>query len=178
MITQLKNPQSNMYCDFKRAVKGGDFNWNYISPSYEGATPGMLSHTFIKRPGDIKYPVCEGVGVNFAHDVVTEILESNDIILNCIYRININMVFPQAGKQQTPVHTDHPFPHHNMIVYFSNGGKTIIENDEHDPKEDDVIIFPGVPHCHELPKDDMRIVLVATYLSGYDDTKGGVIDER
>lgn len=167
MINQLKNPRTNMYREFKRAIKGNDFNWNHVPRSDEGATPGMLSHTFIRRPGDIKYPLAEGVGVNFAHDVVEEILEHNGIILNCIYRININMVYPQAGKQHTPIHTDHPFPHHNMIVYFSNEGKTIIENDEYDPKEDDVITFPGVPHCHELPKDDMRIVLVATYLSGY-----------
>ena len=75
------------------------------------------------------------------------------------------MVFPQAGNQQTPVHVDHPFPHDNIIIYFSNEGKTILENDDHDPEEDDVIIFPGLPHCQELPKNDMRLVLVATCLT-------------
>ena len=78
------------------------------------------------------------------------------------------MVFPQAGNQQTPVHVDHPFPHDNIIIYFSNEGKTILENDEHDPKEDDVIIFPGLPHCQELPKNDMRLVLVATCVTSRD----------
>ena len=60
---------------------------------------------------------------------------------------------------------DHTFPHDNIIIYFSNEGKTIVGNDEHDPKEDDVIMFPGLPHCQELPKNDMRLVLVATCLT-------------
>jgi len=165
-IIQLKNPRTSTYNEFKRAIKRIDFNWNYYPRSDEKANPGMLSHTFIKRPEQIKYPTVQCDGAKFAHDVVEEILNHNDIILDCIYRLNLNMVFPQAGNQQTPVHVDHPFPHDNILIYFSNEGKTILDNDEHDPKEDDVIIFPGVPHCHELPKNDMRIVLVATCVTG------------
>ena len=165
-IIQLKNPLTPTYRKFKSVIQRIDFNWNYYPRSDEKANPGMLSHTFIKRPEQIKYPTVQCDGAKFAHDVVEEILNHNDIILDCIYRLNLNMVFPQAGNQQTPVHVDHPFPHDNILIYFSNEGKTILENDEHDPKEDDVIIFPGVPHCHELPKNDMRIVLVATCVTG------------
>ena len=165
-IIQLKNPRTSTYNEFKRIIRRNDFNWNYYPRSDKDATPSMLGHTFIKRPEQIKYPTVQCDGAKFAHDVVQEILNHNDIILDCIYRLNLNMVFPQAGNQQTPVHVDHPFPHDNIIIYFSNEGKTILENDEHDPKEDDVIIFPGVPHCHELPKNDMRMVLVATCVTG------------
>jgi hypothetical protein len=128
----------------------------------------MLSHSFIKRPEQIRYPTEQCDGARFAHDVVQEILNYNDITLYCIYRLNLNMVFPQAGNQQTPVHVDHPWPHDNIIIYFSNEGKTILENDEHDPKEDDVIIFPGLPHCQEIPKNDMRMILIATCVTARD----------
>ena len=164
-ITQLKNPRTELYNEFKDIIRRLDFNWNYYPRTDETSTPAMLSHAFIKRPNELRYPTVHCDGANFAHDVVQEILNHNDIILHCIYRLNLNMVFPQAGNQQTPVHVDHPFPHDNIIIYFSNEGKTILENDEHDPKEDDVIIFPGLPHCQELPKNDMRLVLVATGLT-------------
>ena len=167
-IIQLKNPRTSTYNEFKRVIKRDDFNWNYYPRSDKDATPAMLSHCFIKRPEQIKYPTVQCEGAKFAHDVVQEILNHNDIILQCIYRLNLNMVFPQAGNQQTPVHVDHPFPHDNIIIYFSNEGKTILENDEHDPKEDDVIMFPGLPHCQELPKNNMRLVLVATCLTARD----------
>ena len=164
-IIQLNNPRTPTYNEFKRIIRSIDFNWNYIPRTDHASTPAMLSHAFIERPNELRYPTVHCDGANFAHDVVQEILNYNDIILHCIYRLNLNMVFPQAGNQQTPVHVDHPFPHDNIIIYFSNEGKTILENDEHDPEEDDVIIFPGLPHCQELPKNDMRLVLVATCLT-------------
>ena len=164
-IIQLNNPRTETYNEFKRIIRRLDFNWNYYPRTDESSTPAMLSHAFIKRPNELRYPTVHCDGAMFAHDVVQEILNHNDIILQCIYRLNLNMVFPQEGNRRTPVHVDHPFPHDNIIIYFSNEGKTIVENDEHDPKEDDVIMFPGLPHCQELPKNDMRLVLVATCLT-------------
>ena len=172
-IIQLKNPRTELYNQFKSQVKRNDFNWNYYPRTDVYGTPSMLSHSFLGRPKpDVKYPhvLCEGI--KYAYDVCEEILNYNDITVNCYYRINLNMVLPQEGNRQTPVHVDHwdddkkqqQFPHWNMLVYFSNEGKTILENEEHDPEEDDVIIFPGVLHCHEVPENNVRTVLVATYI--------------
>ena len=172
-IIQLKNPRTELYNQFKSEIKSEQFNWNYYPRSDETATPGMLSHTLIQRPEpDIKYSQVISQGAKFAYDVLEEILNYNDIEHYCYYRINLNMVLPQEGIQQTPLHVDHwdydkqkeQFPHWNMLVYFSNEGKTLLENEEHDPKEDDVIIFPGLSHCHEIPKNGARTVLVATYI--------------
>ena len=172
-IIQLKNPRTELYNQFKSVIRQNNFVWGYNERNDVRATPHMLTHGFIGRPTkDIKYPQVMSDGAKFAYDVLEEILNYNDIEHYCYYRINLNMVYPQAGNQQTPLHVDHwdnnvvkaSFPHWNMLVYFSNEGKTLLENEEHDPKEDDVIIFPGVPHCHELPKNDMRMVLVATYI--------------
>ena len=57
---------------------------------------------------------------------------------------------------------DHTFPHFNFIVYLTNsGGNTIVEEDTHEPIEDQPIIFTGW-HYMQLPKKERRIVLVAT----------------
>jgi|TARA_B100000427_G_C15215819_1_gene466711 hypothetical protein len=164
-IIQLNNPRTETYNEFKRIIRRLDFNWNYYPRTDETSTPAMLSHAFIKRPNELRYPTVHCDGANFVHDVVQEILNHNDIRLDCIYRLNLNMVFPEEGNRRTPEHVDHLFPHDNIIIYFSSEGKTIVGNDEHDPKEDDVIMFPGLPHCQELPKNDMRLVLVATCLT-------------
>ena len=164
-IIQLKNPRTETYNEFKHIIRRLDFNWNYYPRTDESSTPAMLSHAFIKRPNELRYPTVHCDGANFVHDVVQEILNHNDIRLDCIYRLNLNMVFPEEGNRRTPEHVDHLFPHDNIIIYFSNEGKTIVGNDEHDPKEDDVIMFTGLPHCQELPKNDMRLVLVATCLT-------------
>ena len=56
----------------------------------------------------------------------------------------------------------HHFPHKNILLYLTDtGGKTFVEEEYHDPKEDDVIIFSG-NHWAELPKTGRRIVIVNT----------------
>ena len=117
-IIQLKNPRTSTYNEFKHIIRSDTFNWNYYPRTDERQTPAMLSHCFIKRPSEIRYPTVHCDGANFAHDVVQEILNHNGITLNCIYRMNLNMVYPQAGNQRTPVHVDHSFPHDNIIIYF------------------------------------------------------------
>ena len=62
------------------------------------------------------------------------------------------------------------YPHGNIIVYLTNaGGKTFVSNgdnspyEEHDPVEDDIILFSG-KHFMQNPSDNRRIILVATIL--------------
>ena len=64
--------------------------------------------------------------------------------------------------QFTNPHTDHSFKHVNLLIYLTdNGGKTFVEGEEHEPSEDDVILFTG-EHFFELPKKGRRIVIIAT----------------
>ncbi len=74
------------------------------------------------------------------------------------------MVYPDPDVDTTFIHVDHHCPHKNMLVYLTDaGGETIMENDFHDPEEDDAIIFEGY-HTHNVPKTKARIVLVATFV--------------
>ena len=61
-------------------------------------------------------------------------------------------------------HVDHDFPHKNLLIYLTDaGGKTIVGNESHDPKEDDIIMFPGLMHCIETSHTKDRVVLVVTF---------------
>ena len=58
----------------------------------------------------------------------------------------------------------------NLIVYLTNaGGKTFVKNEdtskyeEHDPVEDDIILFTG-EHYMQTPRDKRRVILVATMI--------------
>ena len=183
MIIQLENPKTDSYNSLKSLVHGPYFQWFYNeyfihqdSPSYNKlidrgddvskySETSFLSHDVLTRPLDNRkysYP-----GSNYVepfYNVLVEIFNHNNIELNCLYRMNANMVFPQEGKQQTIPHTDHKFPHNNLIIYLtSSGGQTVCEGEVFDPKEDDIITFTG-EHYFMLPKKDKRIVLVATYI--------------
>ena len=53
----------------------------------------------------------------------------------------------------------------NLLIYLTNaGGKTVVGDEYHDPREDDVITFGGDEHYHYTPEKERRIVIVATFI--------------
>ena len=153
-IIQLKNPRTELYNEFKHIIKGIDFNWNYIPRTDEASTPAMLSHAFIKRPNELRYPTVHCDGANFAHDVLQEILYHNGITLNCIYRMNLNKTYPQDSlNQQTPIHVDHEFPHSNLLIYFTS----------HQEGEGGQIIYPIINTEWNIDPKKKKMVLEAIY---------------
>ena len=184
MITKLKNPITPTYIDFKNYISRETFEWNHAEASWEGANPGFFSHPFIIRPFSVdvaKFPKMVCKHTMYAHQVIEEILDFNNITLNCIYRMNLNKTYPlDFLDQQTPVHVDHEFPHSNLLIYFTShkegeGGQIIVNDEHYFPEEDDVITFPGTPHSTMLPKKGFRVSMVTTYLGGY--TRGPHVDK-
>ena len=183
MIKVLKNPITQTYIDFKELITRDNFLWGHAKENYaEGSHPAYFTHPFVLRPyaneiAPIPKIMCEYT--NHAWNVVREILEYNDIHPNLIFRMNLNMTYAQDLKNQySPVHTDHVFPHENLLIYFTGhkegeGGQVIVgdgegNDEEYYPEEDDAIIFPGNPHYMKIPKKGFRTALVTTFLSGYD----------
>ena len=190
MISKLQNPKTKSYGELKFLLSGKDFPWFYIDKSTENDVYevkesesynlSFLSHAFLTRPGEVNlYPTHNSSHLNLASKLVCEIFKYNNIDVNCIYRINANMVFPSPsrGIKVSRPHRDHCFDHKNLLIYFTNaGGKTIVEDVSkrkdssyslslsHNPKEDDIIVFEGVMHCHEIPQEKRRLVLVVTYI--------------
>ncbi len=183
MITTLVNPKTETYQHVKYGILSDTFPWYYqdnvvtndltIDEGHRNFScfyNRLLSRaatTNERRQGiGHKYPT----STNFEHmelfeKMLDEIWDANGIDVNVIYRISVNLVYPQNGIQHAPKHTDHDYPHTNLLIYFTDsGGKTVYDKYEHDPQEDDIITFDGLgEHYYHLPKENRRVVLVATY---------------
>lgn len=183
MIKQLDNPKTDRYLECKQFILGSNFPWFHNTEFVHSDSPSteklkesntdinaynnisFLSHDFLTRPlPGRKYPVVNSQHAILCYTVLEEIFEHNEIDINCIYRMNANMVYPSSGIQETIPHTDHTFQHKNILVYLTDsGGETKCGDSRFDPKEDDIIIFEGI-HNFVLPKQKPRVVLVATYI--------------
>jgi hypothetical protein len=123
--------------------------------------------TAIQRP--LFFPTVDNQELAMQASVmVSDILKANRIKLNMIFRMHLNAVSPLPEVKTGYPHTDHEYPHYNLLLYFTDaGGDTFrMERDfkyeNYTPKEDDCIIFDGV-HFHETPKEKRRVVFVCTY---------------
>ena len=178
-IQRLKNPKTNLYLEFKSYVLSSNFPWYW----YDKAVPFDLlneghhnvpffSHEFLTRPdaggSGLKFPKVSSEQAANLSNMFLEILKYNEIDLNCFLRINANCVLPNERVLNTVPHKDHEFPHKNIVIYLTNsGGKIFVDGESHDPEEDDVVVFDGLEHYVQTPKQTeistRRIVLVATF---------------
>ena len=180
---KLKNPKTDLYLDFKNQILSAEFDWVYsytidkdpfgrsLINTYgdEYGQCAMYSHPLLDRPDHNRlYPQPVSPHLDKFNFILLEIFNHNKVKLEDFYvmlRANVNAVNPPIGKVKYCLpHYDHPFPHKNMIIYLTDaGGKTICEEEFHDPAEDDVLLMEGRHHL-ELPKEKRRVVLVATYV--------------
>ena len=170
-ILILKNPLTSNYQELKRNILGAEFPWYWhkqlLNEKFDDHEDNyeIYSHTFLHRPTpQCPYPKEAGANCHLIHAVVIEILEYNNIHIDMIYRMSANCVHPTEKNMTGPEHTDHHFPHKNLIVYLNNfkGGATWCEGKTYDGQEDDIITFEG-RHKFYPPVDNRRVVLVATY---------------
>ena len=179
MIDILENPKTDLYLELKKKVTSNEFPWFWYHESIGKDAYGIgakkdgryntsfYSHIFVQRPevtpSSICFPVSEYSGM--VSECIVQILNHNNIKVNAFLRINANAVHPTEKVHNTTSHVDHNFEHKNVIVYLTSaGGPTIVENEIHDPKEDDVITFGGKFHHFQTPKTERRVVLVATFI--------------
>lgn len=190
-ITELKNIKSENYLRLKEYVLSAEFAWYYNNSSVtiiEEETSDedhinfpFLSHIVVSRPRpswsksfeecNLKLiPEITSNVISLVYPFLEEIVSVNNLQVNTFLRVNLNCTFPTKGNKLSIVHVDHPFEHKVLIVYFTNSGGETIMYDESDrahihfPEEDDIIIFDGQSHCNRSPKEDRRVVLVATFL--------------
>ena len=170
-ILKLKNPLTLNYQELKRNILGAEFPWYWHKQllnekcddhedNYE-----IYSHTFLYRPtAECRYPKETDQNCHIFHAVVVEIMKYNNIDIEMIYRMSANCVHPTEKNMTGPEHTDHHFPHKNLIVYLNNfkGGATWCGGETYNGKEDDIITFEG-RHKFYPPVDNRRVVLFATY---------------
>lgn len=172
-LQQLKNPKTDLYLNLKNFILSDRFPWywnpksthvKYDKSKYVNVS--FYSHMFLGRPEDsqFKFPQSNCEHTEGVSKVLLEILYFNNIKINCFLRINANCVHPSTKILKTVPHVDHLCDHNNLIVYLTDsGGKTIVGNESHNPKEDDAILFDGSNHYAETPEKERRIILIATF---------------
>lgn len=176
LIKKLNNPTTFSYNSFKTFISTENFPWyysSYTSVSSENSIEYQnhvnlpyYFHHFLVRPDGFpqKTPIVNSEYFDTVSNIFLEIFEHNNIKINYFLRICANCVHPSEQIVNSVPHIDHLFEHKNAIIYLTNaGGSTLVGNDSHNPKEDDVIIFGGELHYHQTPLKDRRIVLVATF---------------
>jgi len=178
MFTRLETPDTGDYTGLKELILGPHFGWSHNAK----ATPYMentrsyqdlsfYSHAFLHGPSPRHglYSKANSEYLPNVETVIGQIFELNNVKMNVVYRINANAVHPVEGNVLTVPHTDHEFPHKNMLIYLTNtGGDTIVFDDagkkhHFTPVEDDIVTFEGL-HCMVPPKQGRRVVIVVTYL--------------
>ena len=183
LIEKLENPCTDEYKKLKEFALGEFMTWNYYQTTHSGRTyPDkdvkdipLYSHVVMQRPyptEGIPYSIIKSELFKKVYEVLDQIFTHNNIEAFVIYRINFNSTSFSKGIKKTPWHRDLAIPHTNIIIYLNTfkDGQTYVKDgdviEESSPKEDDIIIFDGdLDHCHALPKEpDRRVVLVANYL--------------
>jgi len=168
MIQILENPLTDKYKKFKEICLSNAIFWNYCEKSTPERISGHIdmpfySHTLLGRPEVFGYSAKLSPHFELAKDVIIEIIKHNNVDqIQFLLRACVNCIHPTFEIKKSQPHKDHTFNHKNFIIYFTNsGGKTFVEDEYHDPKEDDVLLFDGI-HYMETPKQDRRIILIAT----------------
>jgi len=174
LITQLNNPKTQSYLQFKNFVLSLSFPWYWNSSigsphlDTEGYhNLGHHGHVFLKRPEQVKnrIPHQTSEHLDEVSNVILEILGFNNIEVNSFIRISANSVHPSNEILNSTPHVDHEFEHKNILLYLTSaGGSTIVGDEIFNPNEDDVIIFGGEKHYMQTPVKDRRVILVATFV--------------
>ena len=177
-IKSIENPKTQLYTEFKSFVLSKSFSWYWYqesmpfdSPNDEYHNVPFLSHLFMERPEstESKFPKVNCDYVPTLSKLFLEILKHNNIDVRCFLRMNANCVLSSDRVLNTIPHVDHNYPHKNIVIYLTDsGGNIVVNNEIHDPKEDDVIVFDGQEHYVQTPKPSKfstrRIVLLATFI--------------
>ncbi len=172
-IKVLRNPfiSEPFYKKFKDYVLSEQLDWHYqqYDVSEDKSAMPHYTNTLLGRPeNDIdfcRYPHPISRLVVDACTLIQKVLEFNQVRYNSFLRISVNCVHPQPKVISSESHRDHDFPHKNCIIYFTGaGGKTFVEDEKYDPKEDDAILFDGINHYMQSPLKERRIILVSTFV--------------
>ena len=135
MFTRLETPDTGDYAGLKELILGPHFGWSHNAK----ATPYMentrsyqdlsfYSHAFLHGPSPRHglYSKANSEYLPNVETVIGQIFELNNVKMNVVYRINANAVHPVEGNVLTVPHTDHEFPHKNMLIYLTNTGLSLI----------------------------------------------------
>lgn len=151
-----------------------NFPWYFLNGAVaEDDKNWFFFHTILTRPEG--HSIYEN-RVNADHsdmfvDMLETFCENNNLECNKIFRISVNLVFPN-GNLESLIHVDHNFPHKQLILYL-NDSPTSMTN-VYNENQTEIIhkitaekfkgaSFNALPHSVTLPTEGRRVVIVYTF---------------
>tara|TARA_Y100000114_G_scaffold141969_1_gene148139 strand:- start:76 stop:567 length:492 start_codon:yes stop_codon:yes gene_type:complete len=102
----------------------------------------------------------------FFKSILVSIVKKHNLKLKKIHRMAMNITFNNGFIKEVPLHTDHDFPHKQIILYLNDStGTTDIPfyKKSIKPKENSAIIFDDKDHKHYFPDYGVRVVCIFTF---------------
>ena len=132
-----------------------------------------MGHDILRRPEE------RAPGENFNSTygeqflkILKDFSDAADIKINDVFRMSVNITFAGLTKN-CPTHTDHQYPHHQLIVYLnacdSESSTVVLSEDKSkivnsiQPKKYRGFCFSSAPHYMVFPRRGSRVVAVFTF---------------
>lgn len=154
---------------FIQFVSSDQFPWflSRATQNFSSMIHTLLNRTNTKEEGKVWSPHYEAARVIF-----NRICRDNNIVVREVYRMGLNLTFPDPSLHGDP-HNDHEeWPHKIMIIYlnkFDDGGTWLFNEDgsvetKIEAEMDKFVVFEGKLHANGFCKPQQtRTVLVATF---------------
>tara|TARA_R110000796_G_scaffold182528_1_gene299022 strand:+ start:44 stop:559 length:516 start_codon:yes stop_codon:yes gene_type:complete len=148
---------------------GGEQLPFYIAPcsTTEDTNDVSFVHHVIHR----EYPDEDNSDLkDFFVELLDTFCKKHKITYTKIHRCAINTTF-NTGVEKCGIHTDHDFPHNQLIIYLNeaeNGDTVILDKEKKPfkvvkPERFKGICFQNTSHYHYFPTKGIRIVSVVTF---------------
>tara|TARA_R100001086_G_scaffold211320_1_gene127248 strand:+ start:10426 stop:10989 length:564 start_codon:yes stop_codon:yes gene_type:complete len=163
----------------KQVILENDFPWFWNDSSLIGDGVTYFSHQIILRPEQRKEDP-ENVFNNkaFYHSglgeavckLATRFIKKHKLPFKEFLRASLNLTIPLREHPQCTAHTDHDFPHHQIIFYLNttDGDTVLLKNDKEyrrfSPEAFKAVSFGGqYKHYVIHPTQGRRVILVITF---------------
>ncbi len=170
---ESENFLSKQNIDFiEKTILNNNFPYKYRTQCVPGDGNSFLVHNVLDRPEhranaqSKQTPYLEDVC-----QILISFCRKNNIKLKEILRAAINFTY-NNGKDKSPAHVDHDYPHKQLIVYLNDCDKkahtVILDNNNKilkkiRPKKYKGVCFEALPHYAIFPKKGHRVIGVFTF---------------
>ena len=181
----LTNQQKEI---IKKDTLNANFPWYWNSHQVKGDKAGYFAHHLVVRPEESvdNTPRKNSTAFNFYKTILDTWCTKHNIEYEEILRMSINCVFPRL-KPKCNIHTDHDFPHTQLIVYLTDSptSRTVLLDTEGNifqeikPVQFKGVSFPKINHYLKLPtQDGRRIVVVYTFRTLKQINEENILNQR
>lgn len=156
-------------CFIEKNILGHSFPYYYSANTIHNPPDNnpYMSNDIVKRPEE--RALGETVTSPYANDflrILKDFVDKNNIEVKEVLRASVNITFA-GNTDRCPTHTDHPYPHDQLLVYLNDcldkEACTVIGDVKISPEKYKGVCFKSAPHYMIFPKKGARVVAVYTF---------------